>query len=53
MYRTGDFTSAKEIFENLADEFCDKTSKVMLERCELLLNEPPAEWKGVWKMDTK
>lgn len=53
IYRKGDFKAAKVLFEEMIREFNDKSSEVMLERCELMINEPPAEWKGVWKMDSK
>jgi adenylate cyclase len=53
VYRKGDFKAAKAIFEEIVREFKDKSSEVMLERCELMIKEPPKDWHGVWKMDSK
>ena len=53
IYRKGDFTEAYTIFKEIVSEFGDKSSEVMCERCELMIKEPPADWKGVWKMDSK
>jgi len=53
LYRRGDFVEAGEKFNSIAEEYNDKASKVMRERCLLMVNEPPSEWNGVWKMDSK
>ncbi|HAQ60466.1 TPA: adenylate/guanylate cyclase domain-containing protein [Candidatus Delongbacteria bacterium] len=53
IYRKGDFKSAYVIFEEIVSEFGDRSSEVMRERCELMIKEPPSDWKGVWKMDSK
>jgi len=53
MYRKGEFKAAKAIFEEIVREFNDRSSEVMLERCELMIKNPPKDWKGVWKMDSK
>jgi len=53
IYRKGDFKSAYAIFEDIVSEFGDRSSEVMRERCELMIKEPPTDWKGVWKMDSK
>lgn len=53
IYRNGDFKAAYAIFEEIVSEFGDRSSEVMRERCELMIKEPPTDWKGVWKMDSK
>lgn len=53
IYKIGDFSAAENIFKELYSTYNDKTSKLMAERCSLLIKEPPSDWKGVWKMDAK
>jgi adenylate cyclase len=50
-YGAGRFAGAKALFDELAREFSDGPSKVLSVRCAGLLESPPAEWQGIWKMD--
>lgn len=52
-YARGCFAEAKTEFESLVKEFSDGPSKILVSRCAELEAHPPAEWKGIWKMDTK
>jgi len=52
-YVFGHFAGARQRFEHLAAEFNDGPSRVLAERCAQLAANPPAEWKGVWKMEGK
>jgi adenylate cyclase len=51
LYERGNFTEAEKRFRALATT--DRASKVMAERCAELASEPPAEWRGIYKMETK
>ena len=52
-YAAGRFAEAKTQFERLIDEFADGPSRLLANRCARLLASPPAEWKGIWKMESK
>jgi adenylate cyclase len=52
-YFFGNFAEAKNRFTVLAQEFSDGPSKALAARCEELINHPPADWQGIWKMDAK
>lgn len=52
-YAAGRFAEAKALFERLADEFADGPSRALAARCVRLIASPPAEWKGIWKMESK
>ncbi len=52
-YSSGGFVTARAQFEKLASEFSDGPSRVMAARCGELAANPPAAWKGIWKMDSK
>lgn len=51
LYERGNFTEAEQRFRALATT--DRASKVMAERCAELASVPPAEWRGIYKMETK
>ena len=53
LYEEGRFEEAKAAARKLVEEFDDGPSKVVVDRCEQLLAEPPADWNGVWKMTSK
>jgi adenylate cyclase len=55
MYRSANFTAAKEAFlQALSLNPDDKASTMYVDRCDLLLAEPPPEdWDGVWVMQSK
>jgi adenylate cyclase len=54
-YRASDFAGAKELFQNvLGINPADKAAKLYVERCEHLIETPPpADWGGVWVMESK
>lgn len=52
-YTAGCFEEARIQFESLTREFSDGPSKALSARCARLLADPPVEWHGFWKMDTK
>jgi hypothetical protein len=52
-YAAGRFPEAKARFEKLVDQFADGPSRLLAARCVRLLASPPAEWKGIWKMESK
>jgi len=52
-YSAGKFAEARPIFAKLAEQFNDGPSKLMVHRCDELTSYPPADWKGVWKMESK
>ncbi len=52
-YADGKFADARPVFAKLAEQFNDGPSKVMIHRCDELTAYPPADWKGVWKMESK
>jgi adenylate cyclase len=52
-YFFGRFPEAQAQFEKLASEFSDGPSKTLATRCGQLATNPPANWKGIWKMEAK
>lgn len=52
-YHFGRFAEAQTQFSALAGETDDGPSKMMSARCAELLAHPPANWSGIWKMETK
>jgi adenylate cyclase len=52
-YTAGKFAEARPVFAKLAEQFNDGPSKLMVHRCDELIAYPPADWKGVWKMESK
>jgi adenylate cyclase len=52
-YASGRFSQANVLFEKLVDEFADGPSRFLAARCMRLVASPPAEWKGIWKMESK
>jgi adenylate cyclase len=52
-YTAGQFAEARPVFAKLAEQFNDGPSKLMIHRCDELTAYPPADWKGVWKMESK
>ncbi|MDA3886340.1 MAG: adenylate/guanylate cyclase domain-containing protein [Candidatus Delongbacteria bacterium] len=53
LYREGEFDKAKVVFSEVAEKYKDKTSELLIERCEFMIQNPPDDWKGVWKMEGK
>lgn len=52
-YFFGRFAEAKLQFEKLVEDFADGASRTLAARCAELATNPPAEWKGIWKMEAK
>lgn len=52
-YTAGKFAEARPVFARLAEQFNDGPSKLMVHRCDELTAYPHADWKGVWKMESK
>ncbi|HEY6167348.1 MAG TPA: adenylate/guanylate cyclase domain-containing protein [Verrucomicrobiae bacterium] len=52
-YVFGHFDTARQGFERIASEFNDGPSRVLAARCTQLAANPPAEWKGIWRMEAK
>ena len=52
-YLSGRFTEAGSLFETLAKDCADGPSRTLAGRCVELAAAPLAEWKGIWKMETK
>jgi adenylate cyclase len=52
-YFDGDFAEAAELFTRSIDDFSDSAAKVLLERCQYLLDAPPREWNGVYAWTSK
>lgn len=53
LYREGDFKQARMVFAEVAEKYKDKTSEMLVYRCEQMIADPPVDWKGVWKMEGK
>ena len=57
-YTKGNFQLGKECFSLSADFEIDRgyelnPSRIYLERCEMLISNPPKHWDGVWNLETK
>jgi len=54
IYRAGDFAKALPEFQAVY-EFIpgDSVTDTFVKRCELLSQEPPEDWDGIWTMKTK
>ncbi|MBK5255743.1 MAG: response regulator [Vicinamibacteria bacterium] len=53
-YQTGDFSPALASLKQASGENAnDKAAKMLIERCQKLLAEPPAQWDGVWTLHEK
>ena len=50
-YQRGDFAEAECRFRELAD--LSKPSRLMADRCALLLRHPPPQWQGIFTLETK
>jgi adenylate cyclase len=51
LYKAGNFTEAGQLFRALAAT--DKPSEAMVCRCTALQANPPEEWTGIFRMETK
>ena len=52
-YFFGRFAEAQTQFERLAREFSDGPGKTLAARCAGLAANPPPDWNGIWKMESK
>jgi len=53
-YRDGKWDQSKTAFSRaLAANPNDVTAKMYLDRCEFLRTQPPDDWHGVWKLESK
>ncbi len=52
-YFFGKFAEAQTQFEKLITEFSDGPGKTLAARCAQLAASPPANWNGIWKMESK
>jgi adenylate cyclase len=52
-YFFGRFEVAAQQFEALAVEYADGPSRTLAARCKALLTQPPRDWNGIWKLDSK
>ena len=53
-YREGKWDKAVDKFKKIVEiDNNDAPSRVFIERCEILMNNPPSSWDGVWTMTTK
>ena len=53
-YRQGDFDQARALFGKvLAINPRDAAAWLYIDRCEQLAKAPPADWRGVWVMESK
>jgi adenylate cyclase len=52
-YFFGRFATAGELFEKVGSEFDDGASRCLAARCFELMRHPPAQWDGIWRMETK
>lgn len=50
-YYDGVFTEALELFENIQAE--DPPAQAYADKCRWLINNPPAQWDGVWALTEK
>jgi adenylate cyclase len=53
-YAAGDWDAAINDFRAaLALNPADRLSEIYVERCELMKADPPVDWDGVWRLETK
>jgi adenylate cyclase len=53
-YRRGDWDRAIDAFgETLKANPDDKLSQTYIDRCRALVEDPPADWNGIWIMTSK
>jgi len=52
-YFQGDFEQAAALFQENIDDFQDSAAVLLLERCQVLIKEPPQEWHGVYAWTSK
>ena len=53
LYRSGEFTPAKELFERLFETHKRVLYSKYTLRCTLLAQDPPSDWNGVYRFESK
>ena len=53
LYERGDFANARTIFSELSEQTNDRPSFLMANRCTELECQSPADWNGVYRLETK
>lgn len=58
VYERGEFTAAKDLFKNTSElepnlGYVSNPSLEYVKRCEYLIQNPPKNWDGTWKMVSK
>lgn len=52
-YFLWNFEIALSIFENASKIMIDQATQVFIERCNILIQDKPQDWKWVWKFESK
>jgi Adenylate cyclase, family 3 (some proteins contain HAMP domain) len=52
-YFFGRFEAAANQFETLVAKYGDGPSRTLAARCRVLISQPPQNWDGIWKMESK
>jgi adenylate cyclase len=53
LYEAGKFPEAGAVFAALAKDFSDPVSRTLAARCQDLLQAPPPDWQGIYKLEAK
>jgi adenylate cyclase len=53
LYEAGKFPEAGAVFAALARDFSDPVSRTLAARCQDLLQAPPPDWQGIYKLEAK
>jgi adenylate cyclase len=53
LYEAGKFPEAGAVFAALARDFSDPVSRALAARCQELLQAPPPDWQGIYKLEAK
>ena len=51
LFYRGDFPGAEAVFSELAD--ADPTARAYVNKCREFIDQPPADWQGVWVITSK
>lgn len=53
-YQSGDFKDAIRMFEKILTEFpTDDPTKMYINRCQILITQPPTHWDGIFRAQAK
>ena len=53
LYQAGDFGRAVQAFQRLAEQDADFPSSILMRRCIEFMENPPLNWEGVYRLETK